>query len=80
MIKFLGPETARWGGGLPCEGVGVSEILCPPSKVCFPCVSWEGTWDVPGFLPGCPGPLGVFKKFVEKMFAHFRSLIVSKAL
>ena len=29
---------------------------CPPSKVCLPWVSKEGTWDVP-----CPGRLGVFK-------------------
>ena len=25
-------------------------------------------WDVPGILPGCPGPLGVFRKFVQKKF------------
>ena len=29
----------------------------------------------PGILPGCPGPLGVFKKFVQKKFVRiFRSL------
>ena len=26
------------------------------------------TWDVPGILPGHPGPLGVFKKFVQTKF------------
>ena len=36
-------------------------------------------WDVPGILSGCPGPLGVFKKFVQTKFLRiFRSLI-SKA-
>ena len=29
----------------------------------------------PGILPGCPGPLAVFKKFVQKNFVRiFRSL------
>ena len=39
---------------------------CPPPKVCLPWVSKRGIWDVPGFLPQCPGPLVVFKKFVRK--------------
>ena len=39
---------------------------CPASKVCLPWVSKRGIWDVPGILPGCPGPLGVFKKLVQK--------------
>ena len=35
-------------------------------------VSKRGIWDVPGILPGCPGPLGVFKKLVQKKVrAHF---------
>ena len=37
-----------------------------------------GIWDVPGILLGCPGPLGVFKKFVQKKFVRIsRSLIIS---
>ena len=49
----------------------------PHSKVCLPWVSKRGIWDVPGILPGCPGPLGVFKKFVHKKFVRiFRSLKV----
>ena len=48
---------------------------CPPSKVCLPWVSKRGAWDVPRSLPGCPGPLRVFKKFMLKMFVCiFRSL------
>ena len=49
---------------------------CPPSKLCLPWVSKRGIRDVPGILPGCPGPLAVFKKFVQKNFVRiFRSLI-----
>ena len=56
------------------EGWG-SKTSCPPSKVCLPWVSGRGIWDVPGILPGYPGPLGVFKKSVQKKFVHiFRSL------
>ena len=55
----------------PPGGVGVfhakgwwSKSSCPASKVL--------PWDVPGILPGCPGPLGVFKRFVQKKVrAHF---------
>ena len=57
----------------PPSGLGVfhakgwwPKSSCPPSKVCLPWVSKRGIWDVPGILPGCPGPLGVFKKFVRK--------------
>ena len=50
---------------------------CPPSKVCLPWFLKRGIWDVPGILPGCPGPLGGFKKFVQKKFVCiFRSLII----
>ena len=44
---------------------------CSPSKVCLPWV----IWDVPKIRPGCPGPLGVFKKFVLTKFVRiFRPL------
>ena len=53
----------------------------PPSKVCLPCVSTRGIWDVPGILPGCPGLRGVFKKFVQKNFVRtFRSLVLEQKL
>ena len=49
---------------------------CCPAKVCLPWVSKRGIWDVPGTLPGCPGPLEFFKKLVLKKFVRiFRSLI-----
>ena len=74
-IKFLGPETARWGGDLPRDVKGWwPKTSCPPSKLCLPWVSKRGIRDVPGILPGCPGPLAVFKKFVQKNFVCiFRS-------
>ena len=67
----------------PLGGVGVfhgkgwwSKTSCSPSKLCLPWVSKRGIWDVPGILPGCPGPLGVFKKFVQKKFVRIlRSLL-----
>ena len=40
-----------------------SKSSCTPSKG-----SQGGIWDVLGILPGCPGPLGMFKKFVQKKF------------
>ena len=67
----------------PPGGVGVfhakgwwPKTSCPPSKLCLPWVSKRGIRDVPGILPGCPGPLAVFKKFVQKNFVRiFRSLV-----
>ena len=74
-IKFLGPETARWGGGLPREGV-VAENFVPAVE----------TLSSLGFEernPGCPGnfagmsrtPGGVQKVCAKKnLCAIFRSL------
>ena len=62
----------------PPGGVGVfhakgwwPKSSCPPSKLCLPWVSKRGIRDVPGILPGCPGPLGVFKSLCEKVRTHF---------
>ena len=70
----------------PPGGVGVfhakgwwPKTSCPPSKLCLPWVSKRGIRDVPGILPGCPGPLAVFKKLVQKNFVRiFRSLEVPR--
>ena len=66
-------QRLTFGVRRPPGGVGVFHVKgwwpkssCPPSKVCLPWVSKRGNWDVPGILPGCPAPLGVFKKFVPK--------------
>ena len=64
-INFGGPETPGGMGVFHAKGWW-SKSSCPPSKVCLPWVWKGGTRDVPGILPGCPGPLGVFKKFVQK--------------
>ena len=66
----------------PPGGVGVfhakgwwPKTSCPPSKLCLPWVSKRGIRDVPEILPGCPGPLAVFKNFVQKNFVRiFRSI------
>ena len=64
--SFWGPETARRGGASSTrEGIGVEKFV-PSLESLFCLGSREGTWDVPGILPGCPGPLGAFKKFVQK--------------
>ena len=55
-----------------------SKSSCPTSKVSLPWVSRRGIWDVPGILPGCPEPLGKFKKLAQKkvrahlLFLFFR--------
>ena len=70
-IKFLGPETARWGGVLPREGV-VAENFVPALE----------TLSSLGFEernPGCFGnfagmsrtPGGVQKVCAKKLRAHF---------
>ena len=75
-IKFLGPETARWGGGLPREGV-VAENFVPALE----------TLSSLGFEernPGCPGnfagmsrtPGGVPKVCAKKLRAHFSFPII----
>ena len=80
--KKKGAQRLTFWVRRPPGGVGVfhvkgwwSKTSCSPSKLCLPWVSKRGIWDVPGILPGCPGPLGVFKKFVQKQVcAHFSSL------
>ena len=63
-------------GGLPREGV-VAEKFAPSLES----LSSLGFEERTGILPGCPGPLGVFKKFVQKRFVRiFRSLKMSKEL
>ena len=74
-INFLGPETARWGGGLPREGV-VAEKFVPSLDTLFP-LGFEGS------NLGCPekklfAGMNVFKKFVQKKVrAHFSFPIIN---
>ena len=50
---------------------GVAKKFVPSLESLSSWVSKRGIWDVPGILPGCPGPLGVFKKFVQKSSCTF---------
>ena len=46
-INILGPETARWGGGLPSEGVAAEKFV--PSLESLSSLGFEGR------NLGCPG-------------------------
>ena len=75
-INFLGPETARWGGGLPREGAGVENFV--PSLESLSSLGFEKR------NLGCPGnfagmsrtPGGVQKVCAKKVRAHFSFPIV----
>ena len=77
-IKFLGPETARWGGGLPREGVGVENFV--PALETLSSLGFEER------NPGCPGtfagmsrtPGGAQKLRAKKLRAHFSFPSVDK--
>ena len=77
-INFLGPETARWGGGLHAKGWW-PKSSCSPSKVCLPWVSKRGIWGCPGNFAGMSRTVRGVKKFVQKslrkksLCAFFRS-------
>ena len=47
----------------------------PQKFVVLGCPS-EGTWDVPKNLPGCPRPLGAFKKSGQKALCKYTCCIV----
>ena len=64
-INFLGRRLSGGVGVFHAKGWG-SKSSRPPSKVCFPWVSREGSWDILGVLPGCPGP-----SLCKKVLAHF---------
>ena len=70
-INFLGPETARWGRGLPREGVVAENFV--PSLKSLSSLGFEER------NPGCPRnfagmsrtPGGVQKLRAKKVRAHF---------
>ena len=70
-INFLGPETARWGRGLPCEGVVAENFV--PSLESLSSLGFEER------NPGCPRnfagmsrtPGGVQKLRAKKVRSHF---------
>ena len=75
-INSFGPQTAGLDGCFFLTKGWGSKGSFPHSKVCFPWVSREGTWGVPGILPGCPGSLGCLKSLCKKSSSSFfRSLM-----
>ena len=74
-IKFLGPETAGWGGGLPCEGVGVEKVV-PSLESLFSLGFEGGSLACPGNFAGMSRtPGGVQKVCTTKFVRIFRSLV-----
>ena len=70
-IKFLGPETARWGGGLPREGV-VAENFVPALESLSSLGFEERNLGCPGNFAGMSRtPGGVQKVCAKKVRAHF---------
>ena len=52
-LKFLGPDIFRWGGCLPCKGVGAQKVQYVPQnpeKTPLGGISRDFGWDIPGLL------------------------------
>ena len=64
-VNFLGPETTRWGGGLPREGVVSKKVRAHPRKLVFLGFP-RGITGCPRNLLGCPRPQGQGKKKAHK--------------
>ena len=70
-INFLGPETTRWGGGLPLEGV-VAENFVPALESLSSLGFEERNLGCPGNFAGMSRtPGGVQKVCAKKLRAHF---------
>ena len=66
-INFWGPETARWGGGLPREGVVAEKFAL--SLKSLSSLGFEGrNLGCPENFAGMSRTRGVFKKFVHFSF------------
>ena len=72
FVAFLGDYPVGWGSSTRIREWVVVEKFVSSLESLSPLGFEGGIWDVPGILPGRPGPLGVFKKFVQKKVrAHF---------
>ena len=70
-INFLGPETARWGGGLPCKGVVVKKLVLSLESLSSLGFE-ERNLGCPGNFAGMSRSLGgVQKVCTKKVRAHF---------
>ena len=77
-INFLGPETARWGGGLPLEGV-VAENFVPALESLSSLGFDERNLGCPGNFAGMSRtPAGVQKVCAKKLRAHFSFPILAR--
>ena len=65
-INFLVPRLLV--GGVPRKEIGVKRLVPSLESLFSLGFKERENWDVPGILPGCPGPLGRFKKFVQRRF------------
>ena len=74
-INFLGPETARWGGGLPREGVVAEKFVL--SLESLSSLGFEGrNLGCPGNFAGMSRTPGAVQKVCAKKFVRiFRSLV-----
>ena len=70
-INFLGPETARWGGGLPLEGV-VAKNFVPALESLSSLGFEERNLGCPGNFAGMSRTPGAVQKVcAKKLRAHF---------
>ena len=71
-IYFLGLETARWGGGLPRQGVVAEKFV--PSLESLSSLGFEGgNLGSPGNFAGMSRTPGVVHKVCAKKACIFRS-------
>ena len=63
--KLVSPDTFRWSGGLPCEGVGAKEFGMS-LKTREIKLFWR---DIPGFCRDIPGAPEKFEKKVSVQFS-----------
>ena len=74
-LIFWGPETARWGGGLPRKGVGAEKFV--PSLECFSSLGFEER------NLGCPGNFAGMSRTpggVQKVCANKKFVRISRSL
>ena len=72
-INLLGPEIARWDGGLPREGVGVEKFV-PSLKSLISLVFEGGNLGCPGNFAGMSGTPGGVQKVRAKKSSCTSSL------
>ena len=76
-INFLGPESARWGGGLPCEGVVAKEFVLSLESLSSLGFE-ERNLGCPGNFAGMSRTLGGVQKVSEKKVrAHSLKTVTS---